>query len=148
MINLLKNIGSWQEDDKYVPKPGDILFYDWDDSATNYAATDNVGAPEHVGIVESVTNGQITVIEGNKGKMVGRRAIAVNGRFIRGYGVPKYPDDLAAPRKYNAQVTNAVADIALNSPDYWQDVLEGKKAATVANLTALMDKYHAALAAK
>jgi hypothetical protein len=93
MIQLLKKIGAWQEDDRYIPEPGDIIFYDWDDAATGYATTDNAGAPEHVGIVECVAGGQITVIEGNKGKAVGRRMVSVNGRFIRGYGVPKYPDD-------------------------------------------------------
>jgi hypothetical protein len=28
-IELFKKLGSWQEDDAYVPKPGDYIFYDW-----------------------------------------------------------------------------------------------------------------------
>ena len=32
MINLYKAKGFWQEDDAYVPKPGDLVFYDWGDS--------------------------------------------------------------------------------------------------------------------
>ena len=32
MIELLKKIDSFVEDDSYVPRIGDILFYDWDDS--------------------------------------------------------------------------------------------------------------------
>ncbi len=31
-IELFKKLGSWQENDAYVPKPGDYIFYDWQDS--------------------------------------------------------------------------------------------------------------------
>ena len=40
--------------------------------------------------MEKVANGLITVIEGNYHDAVRRRNIAVNGRFIRGYGLPDY----------------------------------------------------------
>lgn len=86
MIQLFKNIGSWVESDAYVPKSGDIIFYDWQDSGVS----DNTGVPDHVGIVEKVSGSTITVIEGNKNNAVERRNIQVNGKFIRGYGVPKY----------------------------------------------------------
>lgn len=89
MIELFRKLGSWQENDAYVPSPGDIIFYDWQDG-TNYATTDNKGAPDHVGIVENVSGKTITVIEGNYSDSVKRRSIAVNGRYIRGYGLPKY----------------------------------------------------------
>lgn len=85
-IQLFKNIGSWQENDAYVPSPGDYVFYDWDDSG----AGDCTGSADHVGIVEKVSSQTITVIEGNYSNSVKRRNIAVNGRYIRGYGVPKY----------------------------------------------------------
>lgn len=85
-IQLFKNIGSWQENDAYVPSPGDYVFYDWDDSG----AGDCTGSADHVGIVEKVSGQTITVIEGNYSNSVKRRNIAVNGRYIRGYGVPKY----------------------------------------------------------
>lgn len=86
MIQLFKDIGSWVENDAYVPKSGDIIFYDWQDSGIG----DNTGVPDHVGIVEKVSGSTITVIEGNKNNAVERRNIQVNGKFIRGYGVPKY----------------------------------------------------------
>lgn len=89
MIELFKKLGRWQEDDAYVPSPGDCIFYDWQDGAS-YAATDNTGAPDHVGIVEKVAGRTITVIEGNYSNAVKRRTLAVNGRYIRGYGVPDY----------------------------------------------------------
>lgn len=88
MIELFKNLGSWVENDAYVPRPGDVIFYDWDDSGVG----DNRGYSDHVGIVEKVSGGTITVIEGNMHDAVGRRTLAVNGRYIRGYGVPKYKD--------------------------------------------------------
>jgi hypothetical protein len=89
MIALLSNIGSFVENDAYVPKPGDILFYDWDDSGLG----DNKNGPDHVGIVEKVSGNTITVIEGNYSQSVKRRNIAVNGKYIRGYGVPKYDEE-------------------------------------------------------
>jgi plastocyanin len=86
MIKLLQQKGSWQENDAHKPEPGDIMFYDWDDSGKG----DNTGHPDHVGIVEKVSGSTITVIEGNYQNAVKRRTIAVNGITIRGYGVPKY----------------------------------------------------------
>ena len=86
MIDLYKKLGSWKESDAYVPDEGDVIFYDWDDSG----AGDNKGGSDHVGIVAKVSGSTIKVIEGNKGEAVAYRTIAVNGRYIRGYGVPKY----------------------------------------------------------
>lgn len=96
MIELLKGIGSWVENDAYVPKPGDIMFYDWDDSGKG----DNTGSSDHVGIVEKVTGDTITVIEGNYSNSVKRRTIKVNGKTIRGYGVPKYDAEKVATETY------------------------------------------------
>lgn len=88
-IDLFKELGSWVENDAYVPSPGDYIFYDWDDGA-DYATTDNMGGSDHVGIVVSCNGSTIKVIEGNKSDAVGYRNLAVNGRYIRGFGVPKY----------------------------------------------------------
>lgn len=85
-IELFKKLGSWAETDSRTPQPGDIIFYDWDDNGKG----DNVGWSDHVGIVEKVSGGKITVIEGNYSNSVKRRTLAVDGKFIRGYGVPKY----------------------------------------------------------
>ena len=49
-----------------------------------------MGSADHVGMVETVVGSTITVIEGNCSDMVKRRNLQVNGRYIRGYGVPKY----------------------------------------------------------
>lgn len=92
MIEGFKKLGRWQENDNYKPLPGDVIFYDWQDGGGG----DNVGAPDHVGIVEKVSGATVTVIEGNKGNAVARRSIAVNGRYIRGYGLPDYDGAPAA----------------------------------------------------
>ncbi len=86
MVKLFQDLGEWNESDSRTPNAGDIIFYDWDDSGFG----DNKGNPDHVGIVEKVSGSTITVIEGNKNNAVDRRTIQVNGRYIRGYGVPKY----------------------------------------------------------
>lgn len=86
MIELFKKIGCWDERDTYVPHPGDIIFYDWDDNGSG----DNRGSSDHVGIVEKVVGKTIYVIEGNYSNAVKRRTLTINGKFIRGYGTPKY----------------------------------------------------------
>lgn len=84
MIEKAKKMGIWEENDAYVPEPGDAIFYDWQDSGVG----DCTGTSEHVGIVTGVTSQLITVIEGNKNDAVGIRRIAVNSKFIRGYACP------------------------------------------------------------
>lgn len=86
MIDKAKSMGIWAENDAYVPLPGDIMMYDWDDAGSG----DNTNNPDHVGIVEKVSGNTITVIEGNFDNAVKRRSVLVNGKYIRGYIVPKY----------------------------------------------------------
>lgn len=86
MLDLFKKLGGWVESDSYKPKPGDVIFYDWEDTG----AGDNTGYPDHVGIVEALSGNTITLIEGNYSNSVKRRYLTVNAKLIRGYGVPKY----------------------------------------------------------
>lgn len=86
MIDLYKAMGRWMEADDYVPTVGDIIMYDWDDSGKG----DNKNTPDHVGIVVSVTDKTIKVIEGNYRNAVGYRNLEVNGKYIRGYCLPDY----------------------------------------------------------
>lgn len=89
MVEGYKALGRWHEDENYTPAPGDVVFYDWNDGA-NYATTDDKGSPGHVGIVETVSGGVITVIEGNYSDSVKRRTVAVNGQYLRGFALPDY----------------------------------------------------------
>lgn len=85
-IILWKQLGRWQEKDSYIPSMGDIIYYDWDDNGKG----DCTGNSDHVGIVISVLANKITVLEGNKGEAVAKRVIELNGKYIRGYGLPNY----------------------------------------------------------
>lgn len=89
MILLYRQLGRWIENDAYVPSPGDVIMYDWDDGR-NYASTDNTGTPDHVGIVTACDGITIHVIEGNVNSKVAMRTLAVNGRYIRGFGIPDF----------------------------------------------------------
>lgn len=86
MIELYKQHGRWMEDDAYLPQPGDVIFYDWQDSGSG----DNRGQPDHVGLVYAVKGDLITVIEGNISDRVDTRTLFVDNRYIRGYGLPDY----------------------------------------------------------
>lgn len=111
MIALFKKAGIWVENENRTPSPGDIIFYDWDDSGIG----DNKGWSEHVGIVEKVSGGKITVIEGNYSNAVKRRTIAVNGKGIRGYGVPKYDNGTAATPETHVKPSNSASSTNVNT---------------------------------
>lgn len=106
MIDLLKANGTWVENDSYIPQPADLVIYDWEDSGKG----DNTGQPNHIGIVEKVENGIITVIEGNIKHSVARRTIAVNGRYIRGFGALKL-DAVATPQPQKAEVKKVMIEL-------------------------------------
>ena len=120
MIELFKRLGCWQENDAFRPLPGDFIFYDWQDSG----AGDNKGAPEHVGMVEKVSGNTITIIEGNYSDSVKRRTIKVNGRYIRGYGVPKYGSKADQDKSVSAAIEKLAKLGVINSPDYWKKAVE------------------------
>lgn len=109
LIKKAKADGIWKENDGYIPDPGDLILYDWDDGS-NYAKYDNTGDPDHVGLITQVKSGRITVFEGNmtvrdsKGRVIadsacGYRTVSVNGRYIRGFITPKYDNDVVVRPK-------------------------------------------------
>ena len=106
MTLLYKQLGRWIENDAYVPSAGDVIFYDWQDG-TNYASTDNTGTPDHVGIVTACDGITIRVIEGNVSNKVGTRTLVVNGRHIRGFGIPDY-----ASKATEEEPADKVGDLA------------------------------------
>ena len=125
LIELAKKMGIWVEADNYIPKPADIILYDWQDSGTG----DNKGAPDHVGIVEYVYKNTFTVIEGNYHNAVGRRAVKVNGKYIIGYITPKYDaEPLISVKEWQLA---AIAD-GFAFPKYGADGEWGDECASVA----------------
>lgn len=114
MIELHKAIGQWKEEDNYKPEIGDVVMYDWEDSGKG----ENKGQPNHVGIVCSdIVDGVFNVIEGNYANAVKVRQMQVNGRYIRGYCLPKYESKAtAAPTQSAAK--KSITEIA-------KEVIEG-----------------------
>lgn len=80
-----------------TPGIGWAIFYDWNQD----------GHTEHVGIVESVKNGVITVIEGNHNDRVGRRQIRVRDPTIYGYGVPEFKEESMTEKQWIETVAPA-----------------------------------------
>lgn len=87
-IGLLQEREIWVEKDTYVPLPGDIIYYAWDDDARG----DCTGWADHVGIVVGTCWPFVKVIEGNKDDMVDYRIVSIWNGTIRGYGVPDYSE--------------------------------------------------------
>lgn len=63
-------------DGKEVPKPGDLIFFDWDGD----------GYGDHVGLVSASFNGYVFTIEGNSSDMCRRKRYEVGNKCILGYG--------------------------------------------------------------
>ena len=105
MIDLYKAKGRWQEKDAYVPSPGDLVMYDWQDTGKG----DNVGHPDHVGFVVSLNGTSMTIIEGNKSEAVAYRTLNVNGRYIRGYCLPDYASKATKPKQADIAVAKTVS---------------------------------------
>lgn len=88
LIEKAKSMGIWNENDGYVPLPGDAILYDWQDNGKG----DCAGWADHVGVIEYVntSSGYMVVIEGNYKDSVKKRTISINGRYIRGFITPDY----------------------------------------------------------
>lgn len=90
LVEAAKKMGCWVENDSYVPQPGDAVLYDWDDKGVG----DNTGWPDHIGTVTYVNKeaGYFVATEGNYNDAVKKRTISLNGKYIRGFIVPKYDE--------------------------------------------------------
>lgn len=78
-INWFQDRHQWQKRG-YQPKPGDIIFFDWDGD----------GYGNHVGIVESSDDTYVYTIEGNTSDSCKRRTYFLHSTVIMGYGIPRY----------------------------------------------------------
>ena len=135
MVELYQKLGRWVENENRKPNPGDIIFYDWGDSGKG----DNKGWPDHVGIVEKVVGNNITVIEGNYDGTdadvvdgVERRTIAVNARYIRGYGVPKYDEEVVKAPVKTYSVSSCVKEGQQWLNEHYGDLIKKHRGALLA----------------
>ena len=79
-VAWFKTVGLWK-DVGYVPKSGDIIFFDWE----------NDGISDHVGIVEKTESSTIYTIEGNTSNDVCKQnKYNIDSSDILGYGTPAY----------------------------------------------------------
>ena len=81
-----KDRGLWQ-DNSYEPRPGDIIYFDWDEKGSSGPQD---GLADHVGIVEKVENGMVYTVEGNSGDSCRENRYAIGHYEIYGYGTPAY----------------------------------------------------------
>jgi hypothetical protein len=79
-IPWFKERGLWQDAGGYVPAPGDIIFFDWEQN----------GHSDHVGIVEYVEGDVAHTVEGNTSNSVARRSYRLDSPNVQGYGCPLY----------------------------------------------------------
>ena len=84
-IQIFKRLGIWNEDGTTTPKAGDIITFNWDQNTQQ-----NNGFADHIGIVESVSNGVIHTIEGNSNNQVRRNTYRIGHGNIRGFATPRY----------------------------------------------------------
>ena len=86
-VKLFQQAGIWIEDGSITPQRGDIIVFNWDESAQP-----NNGFSDHIGIVYNCEKGIIYTIEGNAGNAgtVMKRAYSVGNGNIRGFARPKY----------------------------------------------------------
>lgn len=84
-VKIFKKLGIWIEDGTVTPEKGWIIVYSW-----KSAKQPNDSYSSHIGVVESVANGYIVAIEGNRGEVVTRRTIPIGWGYIRGFASPKF----------------------------------------------------------
>lgn len=92
-IRMWKAMGRWEENDNYIPKKGDYVYFDWDGTET----TDSIGvsAADHVGVVEKVSADGKTLytVEANASDGSGWNAVCRKTRprkSVCGYGLPDF----------------------------------------------------------
>ena len=84
-IQIFKRLGIWNENGAATPKAGDIITFNWDQDNQP-----NNGFADHIGIIESVSNGIIHTIEGNSNDQVRRKTYRIGHGNIRGFASPRY----------------------------------------------------------
>ena len=84
-VGELKAMKMWQDSaaykGTYIPKPADMIFFNWDGKNTGSG---------HIGYVLYTTETHVFTIEGNADNNVTVRSYALNDPCVIGYGTPPY----------------------------------------------------------
>lgn len=99
---FFKKKGQWHPRAGYTPKPGDLIYYDWD--------KDN--GPNHVGLVKEIIGSKVVTIEGNTSNPAGKtkydgvysKKVALTSSTILGYASPAYPTTGSQPSATESKV--------------------------------------------
>ena len=89
IIEGAKKQSIWQERDDHLPAIGDWVLYDWQSKPDG----DNSGAPDHVGVVIGIENGEILAVEGNYDNAVKLRRFPVDWEKLRGFVCPVWEEE-------------------------------------------------------
>lgn len=116
-IELFKKLGVWVENENRTPNVGDIVFYDWEDNGVG----DNTGGANHTGIVQKVKDGIIYVIEGNYDNSVKVRKIKLNGKYLRGFAVPRYDKEEQEIKNVSTKLKYKVGDKVIFNGTLYKD---------------------------
>lgn len=87
----------YHEADSYQPKPGDLIFFDWDaeESGEDAQIVDHVGFVAEAIEATKDTPAQVKTIEGNNGNTVAYHTYDLDSKQILGYGeLPVNPDQI------------------------------------------------------
>ena len=121
-ISDLEAAGLYEVPSEYIPKAGDIIFFDWE----------NDGRSDHVGLVETLDGTNVTTIEGNMGNCVARHTYELLDSCIIGYGVLTQPQ---APVEEPAENEEATYLDKENTKAWVELVGESQQAEPVAEVT-------------
>jgi hypothetical protein len=132
-MHWYKNNGEWHDGGSgYSPAHGNIIYFDWDGVRINNA--------DHVGIIERLDN-KIHTIEGNAYDAVRQREYEYDDPRIRGFGVPKFPDESVAPVDPDVALMKFISDrFGFDSQDWWVEVLKGKVQASGSDIRQAFEK--------
>ena len=117
----LSELGLFQTAEDYTPKPGDLMFTDWDDD----------GKIDHVGIVREVNEeyDEIVTIEGDSNSGVDLYGYDALDSIIAGFAtLPEKPDGLAAVEQH-IRGDNGRGDVP--SPDQTSETTAGDEEAVL-----------------
>ena len=89
IVEQAMDMGIWQERDDYVPEIGELVLYNWDARGSG----DDTGAPDHVGVVIGMEDGDILVVEGNYDNAVKLRRVSIDWSKLRGFVHPEFEEE-------------------------------------------------------
>ncbi|MCM1230093.1 MAG: peptidoglycan-binding protein [Ruminococcus flavefaciens] len=116
--SFFKPKGRWHlRTSGYTPKPGDLIYYDWDKDKM----------PDHVGIVAGVESGKVITVEGNTSNPAGKtqydgvysKKVSLTSTTILGYVEPAYPGTTTTPSVTETKVSSLVKSTYIKKFQTW-----------------------------